>query len=223
MRDHQGQYGKLLPAFLGNSASFLKRQQRDRKVTVLHTSLDKLAYQMVFPYLSIYIVALGATGIQKGANEFVLGAMVTGSALTSILFAVPLGRRADRIGRKKVLYITIPLFWASNLVLIFAPTPAFLIAAGVLQGFYFIGAAIAAALERELVPPEQMGRWIGLNRLFKMVISGILALMAGVIWDKIGPQYIFLTFLSIDLLIRMPLLVSIPETLHTQFQSKSAD
>ncbi|MBU1743887.1 MAG: hypothetical protein KKH02_08990 [Proteobacteria bacterium] len=49
-----------LPAFLGNGLSFLKRQQRDWKITVLRTSLDKLAYQMVFPYLSIYIVALGA-------------------------------------------------------------------------------------------------------------------------------------------------------------------
>jgi len=43
-----------LPAFLGNGLSFLKRQQRDWKITVLRTSLDKLAYQMVFPYLSIY-------------------------------------------------------------------------------------------------------------------------------------------------------------------------
>jgi MFS family permease len=144
--------------------------------------------------------------------------MVTGSALASILFAVPLGRLADRIGRKKVLYITIPLFWLSNLMLIFAPGPGFLIAAGTLQGFYSIGAAIAAALERELVPPEQMGRWIGVNRFCKMVMSGVLALTAGIIWDRIGPQYLFLAFLGIDLLIRMPLLVSMPETLHRRFQ-----
>ena len=51
----------FLPAFIDDGASFLRRQQRDWKITVLRTSLDKLAYQMVFPYLSIYIVALGAT------------------------------------------------------------------------------------------------------------------------------------------------------------------
>jgi MFS family permease len=424
MGNNHDRQAKTLPTFFGNGASFLKRQQRDWKVTVLRTSLDKLAYQMVFPYLSIYIVALGATGTQlgmvnsigmliaglfgpftgwfidrigpkkiyligigflavsyltyglaqtwevaiiamvaywlgfststqscaticgnclvnrdratgmlicetvaagvlgmagpmlatwlvaasggvsvggirplffsglvvtaatflivltqlsgrmwttkggsgpnplkgisqvfkgrkhlkkwltiasisqlplgmvfpftqvfahsvKGADEIVLGTMVTGSALASILFAIPLGRLADRIGRKKVLYITIPLFWLSNLMLIFAPAPAFLIIAGALQGFYFIGAAIGAALERELVPPEQMGRWIGVNRFFKNVMSGTLALMAGVIWDRIGPQYIFLAFMGIDLLIRMPLLISIPETLHTQFRAAS--
>ncbi len=179
------------------------------------SALSQLPFGMVFPFTQVFAHSV------KGANEFVLGAMVTGSALASILFAVPLGRLADRIGRKKVLYITIPLFWISNLMLIFAPGPAFLIAAGMMQGFYFIGAAIAAALERELVPPEQMGRWIGVNRFFKMVVSGILALTAGIIWDKIGPQYLFLAFVGIDLLIRMPLLISIPETLHAPFRSAS--
>jgi MFS family permease len=423
LRDHAEPFGRLLPDFLSDGIFFLKRQQRDWKVTVLRTSLDKLAYQMVFPYLSIYIVALGATGTQlglvnsigmliagfcalftggfidrigpkkiyligigfmaasyltyglaqtwvvtiiamiaywlgsstsvhscaticgnclvnqdratgmmicetvaagllgmsgpmiatwlvtlgggvniggirplfftgliitmtafaivltqlsdrkwvkpgnsrpnvfrdvsevlkggqqlkkwlavaaisqlplgmifpftqvfaysiKGAGGLILGAMVTGAALTSIVFAIPLGRLADRIGRKRILYITIPLFWISNLMLIYAPTPGFLVLAGVLQGFYFIGAPIVSAIERELVPPEQMGRWIGINRFVKMSLAACLALMAGIIWDRLGPQYIFIAFLGIDILIRMPLLISIPETLHTHFKSK---
>jgi len=49
-----------------------------------------------------------------------------------------------------------------------------------------------------------------------MVLSAILALTAGLVWDQFGPQYIFMSFLAIDLLIRMPLLIAIPETLHTQ-------
>ncbi len=170
---------------------------------------------LVFPFTQVFAHQI------KGANEFILGAMVTGSALASILFAMPLGRLADRIGRKRVLYITIPLFWISNLMLIWAPSPALLVIAGILQGFYFIGAPVVAAIERELVPPEQMGRWVGINRFFKMVLSAILALSAGVIWDRIGPQYIFILFVGIDLLIRMPLLISIPETLHAHFKSKA--
>jgi len=120
---------------------------------------------------------------------------------------------ADRVGRKKVLYVTIPLFLLSNVMLIWAPTPAFLILAGILQGFYYIGVPIAAAIERELVPAEHMGRWIGVNRFSKMTLSAILALTAGLIWDKIGPQYIFIAFVGIELLTRVPLLISIPETL----------
>jgi putative MFS transporter len=134
--------------------------------------------------------------------------------VASIACAIPLGRLADRIGRKRVLYLAIPLFWISNLLLIVAPTPLFLLLAGVLQGFFFIGAPIASAIERELVPAEHMGRWLGINRCCKMVLSAITALAAGIIWDRLGPQYVFLAFVGVDLLIRMPLLITVPETLH---------
>ena len=46
---------------LARGLAFLQRQQRDWRVTVARTSLDKFLYQMVFPYISVYIVALGAT------------------------------------------------------------------------------------------------------------------------------------------------------------------
>ena len=181
---------------------------------IVIAGITQLPIGMVFPFSQVFAYQV------KGANEFILGAMVTGSALSSIVFAIPLGRLADRVGRKKVLFVTIPLFLLSNLMLISAPAPAFLVLAGIMQGFYYIGAPIAAAIERELVPAEHMGRWIGITRFFKMTFSAILALTAGIIWDKIGPQYIFITFISIELLIRLPLLISIPETLNKRFKSK---
>jgi MFS family permease len=176
------------------------------------TAISQLPLGMVFPFTQVFAYRI------KGADELILGAMVTGSALSSILFAIPLGRLADRIGRKRVLYITMPLFWLSNLLLIWTTSPALLVAAGVLQGFYFIGAPVVAAVERELVPPDHMGRWIGITRFFRMVTAAVLALLAGVIWDGIGPQFIFLLYVAIDLLIRLPLLIAIPETLHAKFR-----
>ncbi len=68
-------------------------------------------------------------------------------------------------------------------------------------------------MERELVPAEQMGRWLGIVRFFRMPVTACLALASGIIWDKIGPQYVFLAFVSLDLIVRMPLLISMPETL----------
>jgi len=62
----RGAIGQATAGLFGDGIAFLKRQQRDWKVTVVRTSLDKFAYQMVFPYLSVYIVALGATGTQLG-------------------------------------------------------------------------------------------------------------------------------------------------------------
>ena len=61
---------------------------------------------MVLPFSQVYAHKI------KGADSFMLGAIVTASALTSIVFSIPLGRLADRLGRKRALCITIPLFWA---------------------------------------------------------------------------------------------------------------
>jgi MFS family permease len=184
--------------------------RKELKKWLAITAMSQLPFGMVFPFTQVFAHSA------KGANEYVLGAMVTGSALTSIVFAIPIGRLADRIGRKQTLYMTIPLFWLSNLLLVFAPTPAFLIVAGILQGFYFISGPIAAAIERELVSADQMGRWVGITRFSKMTLSALCAFLAGIIWDKVGPQYVFVVFLGIDMLIRMPLLVSLPETLHSR-------
>jgi MFS family permease len=177
------------------------RSGKHLKRWIVIAAVTQLPLGMVFPFSQVFAYQV------KGANEFILGAMVTGSALSSIVFAIPLGRLADRIGRKKVLFITIPLFLLSNLMLISAPGSTFLVLAGILQGFYYIGSPIAAAIERELVPAEHMGRWIGITRFSKMIFSAILALMAGIIWDKFGPQYIFITFIGIEILIRLPLLI----------------
>jgi MFS family permease len=174
------------------------------------SSVAQLPMAMVFPFSQVFAKQI------KGADSLVLGAIVTACALTSIVFAVPLGRLADKLGRKKALYLTIPLFWLSNLALIWSPNTGFLIAAGILQGFNYIGGPISASMERELVPAENMGRWIGILRLCRGVVGASLAFLAGIIWDKLGPQYVFLTFIGLDLVLRVPLLLTMPETLRLQ-------
>ncbi len=89
-----------LRLFSTNGISFLKRQQRDWKVTVARTSMDKLAYQMVFPYLSVYIVALGASATQLGIVNSI-GMMIAG------LFGPFTGWFIDRIGPKKIYLVGI--------------------------------------------------------------------------------------------------------------------
>ncbi len=183
------------------------REGKNLKRWLMIAAVAQLPTAMVFPFSQLFAHDF------KNATPFILGAMVTGSAITSILFAVPLGRLADRIGRKKVLYVTMPLFWLSNVVLVVSPNMVFLVAAGILQGFYYVGGPISAAMERELVPAEQMGRWLGIARFFRMPLGAVLAVVGGVVWDKIGPQYVFLIFVALDLAVRLPLLLGMPETL----------
>ena len=183
------------------------KEGRHLKRWLIISGVTYMPLAMIFPFSQVFAHEM------KGADQFILGAMVTGSALTSIIVSTPLGRLADKVGRKRVLFITMPFFWVSNVVLVWSPNSVLLVVAGILQGFYYIIAPIAAAMERELVPPEQMGRWLGIARGFRMFLNACMVLLCGLIWDKVGPQYVFLTFIALDLVLRVPLLITMPETL----------
>ena len=187
------------------------REGRYLKRWLVIAAIGQLPVGMVFAFSSVYAYEV------KGADAVVLGGMAAAAAVGSIVLAIPLGRLADRIGRKRVLYATVPLFSLSCIVLVWAPGPGALLLAGALQSFYYIGGPIAAAMERELVPAAHMGRWIGIARVVKMFVGATLVLVAGAIWDRLGPEYVFLAFVAIDLGIRLPLLVSMPETLGIRF------
>jgi len=163
---------------------------------------------MVLPFTQVFAYQV------KGAEEYILGAMVTGSAFTLLVLGIPLGRLADRIGRKKILYMIAPLFWTSSLMLILAPNSSFLVVAGILQGFFFVSLTVAGAMNVELVPPEHMGRWLGVMRFFRLLLAAGVAYLAGAIWDYMGPQYVFLIAVGLDICIRIPLLMRMPETLE---------
>ena len=150
----------------------------------------------------------------KGASELVLGVMITAFALTPLVLGIPIGRIADRIGRKRILYVTIPLSWMSSVVLLLARNSGMLIVSGILLGFFTISAVTAGAMAYELVPKVHMGRWLGIAQLVRMLLAAAAAFMAGLIWDHVGPAYVFVVVIALELVIRMPLLVSMPETLH---------
>jgi MFS family permease len=197
----------LAKASLFKDLSQVFKEGRNLKRWLIISSVTTLPLGMVLPFSQVFAHEF------KGADQYILGYMVTGFALTPLLFGIPFGRLADKIGRKKVIYLIAPLFWASNLTLIWAPGPGLLIAAGILQGFFFVSLTVTGAMTFELVPAEQMGRWLGMIRFVRLLLTAGSAYAAGVIWDNLGPQYVFLTFIGFDLFIRMPLLIGMPETL----------
>jgi MFS family permease len=150
----------------------------------------------------------------KNAEQFIIGGMATSSLAIQVLLATPIGRLADRIGRKKVFYLLMPLSCASNLVLIFSPSPEILIISGLLLGFEMIARiAVIGAMSAELVPVECIGRWRGILGLVGGLASVLAPITGGLVWENLGPSYVFLIPVAVDLLVRAPLLALIPETL----------
>jgi MFS family permease len=166
--------------------------------------ITQLPEGMIIPFTQPFAAA-------KGAREFILGAMVTGFAITPLLLGIPVGRLADRIGKKKMLLAIAPLFWLSCIILIVAKGSVAFLIAGVLQGAFYISGVLTSALQFELVEPGYMGRWVGVLFFFQMIAQAIVAFIAGLIWDHMGPQFVFLIPIALDILIRIPLLLRIRE------------
>ena len=141
--------------------------------------------------------------------------MATATVVATIAFGIPLGRLADKIGRKRVIYLLTPLWYASNLLLVFSHGPIMLVLSAVFLVFLTISTGAMGAMTMELIPVEQQGRWGGLLGLFTGLLMIPAPIVGGLIWREIGPMYVFLIPLGIDLLLRIPLLTTVPDTLES--------
>jgi MFS family permease len=180
---------------------------------VLVMGLMELPWTITQPFMPLYAHQF------KGADEFVLGGISMAITVVPMLASMPLGRLADRYGRKKLLFAIAPLSYVANLCLVFAPTSGmgallFLLLHGVFFGFNSISMALASAMTAEIMPKEQMGRWIGIVSLFRGLLSIPAPLIGGLIWEHIGPQHVFFAAIAMDAFLRLPLLASVRETLH---------
>jgi len=198
-----------------NGLSQVFKQGHNLKRWLIISAVTTLPMGMAMPFRQVFAYEI------KGADQYILGVMVTAAALVPIILGILAGRLTDRIGRKKVIYMTMPFVWASSLVLIWAPNPGFLVLAGALQGFMMISGLPTRAMTRELVPPDQMGRWLGINIFCRMLFSAGAVYLGGVIWDSIGPQYVFLLIIATDIVIRLPLLIGMPEPRRSQSKQNS--
>jgi len=162
-------------------------------------------------FYSLYYVEV------KGADPIIIGAMATIGTLGSLIFLVPLGRIADKYGRKRAIYLTRPGNYLSTLIVIFAPSPQYLILAAFLGAFSTIGFLMEITMEHELVPGEQRGRLAGFNS-FVWGVSGIPGpLLMGFLWDRVNPAYLLLLPILTDIPFTL-ILRTIPDTLHRVYE-----
>ena len=88
---------------------FLKRQQRDWKVSAVRSNLHFFFHKMVNPYVSVYIVALGASATQLGILNSI--GMISAGLVSPFI-----GMWIDRIGVKRIYLLTIVMLSIAYLV-----------------------------------------------------------------------------------------------------------
>lgn len=172
-------------------------------------ALGSIVWGLSMPFPFVYAAEF------KGANSLVIGYMGTFMTLTSMLMAIPLGNLADTRGRKFVIFATRPFYYASFLLLVFAPPGVhwMLLVAWGMRGVMMASSAWMT-MSMEMVPREFRGRWTGFKGLFQNLIRVGAMLLGGYIYESVNPVLVFLIPLVVDILVRMPVLATIPDTLR---------
>jgi len=195
--------------------SFLQDYKEIAKIPVvqkwtLFKGIRSFFSTSLIPFFSIYYVRV------KGADEITLAAMGTVSVLGALLFLIPLGRMADKYGRKKIIYLTRPFYYTSLLLIILAPSPNYLILSSFLGALQSVGTLMEITMEWELVPGNQRGRLAGFQSFFWGLSSVPGLLLLGYLWERINPAYLLLTPI-ISELPHLLFLTTIPDTLHVVY------
>jgi MFS family permease len=180
---------------------------RESPITVLlllRQSFVRFAWQIRIPFMGIYLVDV------KGADQFILGLRGTTSTAITILFSIPAGYLAEKIGRRKLAYFTRVFWWMGLLLTIFTPSthPQYLIIASGLQSLNMVMFIGWSAFSQEAVPLEARGRWLGVNMLVNGLVGIIAPIIGGVIWN-LNPDYVWWISLLCDVFIVLPLMIVI--------------
>ena len=175
---------------------------------MIMTGVNRMPMVMIVPYLQLYAAEA------KGATTGELAAMTTATALTSVVCGYFFGILADKHGRKKTLTFAIVAYIAALVLLLTSKGTGTLIIVGLLVGFQEIGAVINGSIQHELVPGWARGRWSGSNGMVGSLVASIFAYAAGIIYDGVGPQWLFIIYIVAEVAIRLPLLWTLPETLN---------
>ncbi|MFO7650458.1 MAG: MFS transporter [bacterium] len=188
----------LVPAALGVTALFFVREPR-------HTgpvrALPKLSLNCLPTRLRWFLLVVSVFALGNSSNQFlilrarnlgltvaaVLGAYLVYNVVHGVL-AWPIGRLADKVGRKRLLVAGYAFYGLVYIGFALARAPA---AAWLLFALYGVYSALTEGLEKALVadvaPAEHCATFIGLHAT--VVGIGLLpaSLLAGALWSLWGP------------------------------------
>jgi MFS family permease len=109
------------------------------------------------------------------------------------LAAWPAGALSDRIGRYQLLACGFAVLIAADLVLAFAPNVATVVLGATLWGLHMgLTQGILASLVADTAPADLRGTAFGLFSLVTGVVTIAASVIAGALWDVIGPQATFI-------------------------------
>jgi MFS family permease len=214
----------VIPAFLSLALIIVAVREPDRpkdlRVVRMPLSRDELSQ---LGRLFWWVVAIAAVfSLARFSEAFlVLRAQSIGMPLMLVpavlvvmniaysLSAFPIGTLSDRVGRVTLLIFGLLLLLGADLVLAFTTDVAGLACGVVLWGLHMgFTQGILAALVADTAPAELRGTAFGMFNLITGLALLAASVIAGALWDQVGPQGTFLAGAVLTLLTLAGLIVS---------------
>jgi MFS transporter, DHA1 family, multidrug resistance protein len=170
---------------------------------------NMMGFGMIVPIIPLY-------GRTFEVSTAMIGLLVTSFGVARLIFNLPAGRLADRIGRRKLL-IAGPLISACGAALAFlAPSFWLLVGALSIQG---IGSAIYATAAMttlaDISTEENRGRMMSLHQGSLLLGTSFGPSIGGLIGGTFGLQAVFLAAIVMYILVAILSFIRVQETLQT--------
>ncbi len=179
--------------------------------------IRNFSMRIASPFVPLWMVNF------KGADPYILGIMGTLGTIMAVFLQIPAGRLADKIGRKKTFFLLRPILYLGTLLLILAPCPEYLIITGLLGaigmaqgagggGIGGVSSTPFITMHWEMVPKEKMGRWYGVTGILTF-LNFPASLLGGFMWQQGLMIEVLLLPIVLEVLVMMPILLTVPDTL----------
>lgn len=175
-------------------------------------SVWQIAMSISAPFVPLWMVEV------KGADPYILGAMSTLGMVAAAILQFPMGKMADKIGRRKVYFLLRPFSYLGTFLLILAPNPWFLIPVGVLgaiglvEGIGGVSFIPFITMYWEVVPAEKRGRWFGFTGIFNFLTVPAYVL-GGFLWQIGLMELVLVLPVLIEVVAVIPIIMKVPDTL----------
>ncbi|MEI7885143.1 MAG: MFS transporter [Clostridia bacterium] len=202
----------IIPALIGLAVFFLIKEKKNETLVKEHRPFWKNVKELD-SQLKLYLLVAFLFTLGNSSNAFLLlRAKSVGFDdttvillyfiynITASILSIPLGRRSDRVGRKRLLVAGYLIFAAVYLGFALVFNKTFMVLLFILYGVY---TAMIAGVERafiaEISPKRLKGTMLG----FHSTVVGIALLpasaIAGILWNLFGAKvpFIFGAFMSL--------------------------
>jgi MFS family permease len=196
----------VLPAFISVIVLWVgvREPKRQPAPNVKKRTVDLRVRSMPRSFWAVCVVAsvftlsrfseafLVLVGIHGGLTPALTPLVLVAMNLAYMLSAYPVGKLSDRMPKQNLLVVGCGVLAVANGVLAFASNPVLLILGALLWGLHMgLTEGVFAAMVANSAPKDLRGSAFGIFNMLRGLVLLAASVIAGLLWDQVGPQATF--------------------------------